>query len=170
MFESEYGLVWGCLPWQPRIASAPCGAGKAMAHWPPCIPARLRPWRVRCYYDHVKVGLPCWSPPLPIFIQQKKKKQLYEIELMVSLYIKRLPMLLDFSSIVKPFNSVNEKIFSSMMCSAICITWLSKESNNNILVVQSKYLHFMMEGAGAINTFNNLTAVIISTSLNSSFQ
>ena len=28
---------------------------------------------------------------------------------MVSLYIKRLPMLLDFSSIVKPFNSVNEK-------------------------------------------------------------
>ena len=68
MCESEYGLVWGCLPWQPRIASAPCGAGKAMAHWPPCIPARLRPWRVRCYYDHVKVGLPCWSPPLPIFI------------------------------------------------------------------------------------------------------
>ena len=54
---------------------------------------------------------------------------------MVSLYIKRLPMLLYFSSIVKPFNSVNEKIFSSMMCSAICITWLSRESNNNISVV-----------------------------------
>lgn len=54
---------------------------------------------------------------------------------MVSLYIKRLPMLLDFSSIVKPFNSVNEKIFLSMMCSAICVTWLRRESNNNISVV-----------------------------------
>ena len=68
MFEFEYGLAWGCLPWQPRIASAPRGSGKAMAHWSPCIQARLRRWRVRCYYGHVEVGLPCWSPPLPIFI------------------------------------------------------------------------------------------------------
>ena len=60
---------------------------------------------------------------------------------MVSLYIKRLPMLLYFSSIVKPFNSVNEKIFSSMMCSAICITWLSRESNNNICLEQIPALY-----------------------------
>ena len=75
---------------------------------------------------------------------------------MVLLYIKRLPMLLDFSSIVKPFNSVNEKIFLSMMCSAICVTWLRKESNNNISVVWSKYLH-----QGRLDAFEGLRRKLI---------
>ena len=76
MFESKYGLAWGCLPWQPRIASAPHGAGEAMAYRSPCTLAGPRPWWVGCYYGHVQVGLPCWSPPSThFFIQQKKKKK-----------------------------------------------------------------------------------------------
>ena len=58
MFESEYGLGWGCLPWQPRIVSAPRGAGEAMAHLFPCTPAAPGPWQVGCYYGHTQVGLP----------------------------------------------------------------------------------------------------------------
>ena len=73
MFESEYGLAWGCLPWQPRIASAPRGVGETMAHRSSYIPTGLGPWRVGCYYGHAQVRLPRWLPPYPFFIQQKKK-------------------------------------------------------------------------------------------------
>ena len=69
----EYGLAWGCLPWQPRIASAPRGAGKAMAHQSPCTPAGPKPWQVGCYYNHAQVELPHWSPLPPIFYSAKKK-------------------------------------------------------------------------------------------------
>ena len=66
---------WGCLPWQPRIASAPHRAGEAMAHRSPCILAGPGFWWVGCYYGHTLVGLPRWSPPQPIFSFSKKKKK-----------------------------------------------------------------------------------------------